>query len=59
MFGVMVNKLGGFMFIDDCIEGTMKIFSSKSSLPYNLGSNEQLSINQLIDIIEEISFISS
>ena len=43
------------MFIDDCIEGTMKIFSSKSSLPYNLGSNEQVSINQLIDIIEEIA----
>ena len=44
-----------FMFIDDCIEGTMKIFSSNSSLPYNLGSSEQVSINQLIDIIEEIS----
>ena len=43
-----------FMFIDDCIYGTIKIFNSNSSEVYNLGSSEQVSINQMIDIIEEI-----
>ena len=44
-----------FMYIDDCIIGTFKVFESNSSEPYNLGSSEQVSINQMIDIIEEIS----
>ena len=30
------------MFIDDCIEGTKKIFNSDSSQVYNLGSDEQV-----------------
>ena len=44
-----------FMFIDDCIEGTKKIFNSKKFDIYNLGSDEQVSINQMIDIIEQIA----
>ena len=44
-----------FMFIDDCIEGTEKIFHSNIQDPVNLGSEEQVSINQMIDIIEEIA----
>ena len=44
-----------FMYIDDCIEGTFKIFESNSSEPYNLGSNEQVSINQMIKIIEKVA----
>ena len=44
-----------FMFIDDCIEGTEKIFHSNIQDPINLGSEEQVSINQMIDIIEEIA----
>ena len=43
-----------FMYIDDCVSGTFKIFNGKSSEPYNLGSSEQVSINQMIQIIEEI-----
>jgi nucleoside-diphosphate-sugar epimerase len=46
-----------FMFIDDCIIGTIKIFENNSSNVFNLGSDEQVSINQLIDIIEEIADI--
>ena len=44
-----------FMFIDDCIEGTKKIFSSNFTNVYNLGSSEQVSINQMIEIIQEIA----
>ena len=44
-----------FMYIDDCIEGTKKIFNSDTSDVYNLGSDEQVSINQMIEIIEEIA----
>jgi GDP-D-mannose 3',5'-epimerase len=44
-----------FMFIDDCIKGTKKIFDSDCREVLNIGSEEQVSINQMIDIIEEIS----
>jgi nucleoside-diphosphate-sugar epimerase len=44
-----------FMFIDDCIEGTKKIFESNCREVLNIGSEEQVSINQMISIIEEIA----
>tara|TARA_B100000035_G_C20552504_1_gene358884 strand:- start:179 stop:508 length:330 start_codon:yes stop_codon:yes gene_type:complete len=43
------------MFIDDCIKGTKMVFNSESTEVYNLGSDEQVSINQMIDIIEDIA----
>lgn len=43
------------MFIDDCIKGTKKIFESDCREVLNIGSEEQVSINQMIKIIEEIS----
>jgi GDP-D-mannose 3',5'-epimerase len=46
-----------FLFIDDCIEGTMRLFQSNYSSPVNIGSDEQVSINQMVDIIEKISAI--
>lgn len=42
------------MYIDDCIEGTKKLFSSNCTDPVNIGSEEQVSINQMIECIEEI-----
>jgi nucleoside-diphosphate-sugar epimerase len=51
------NQTRTFMYIDDCIEGTQKIFESKSNQVFNLGSDEQVSINQLIDIIEDIAAV--
>ena len=44
-----------FMYIDDCLIGTKKIFNANSQEVFNLGSDEQVSINQMIEIIENIS----
>ena len=44
-----------FMFIDDCLDGTKKIFNSDLKDVYNLGSDEQVSINQMISVIEDIA----
>tara|TARA_Y100001935_G_C17228178_1_gene468918 strand:- start:97 stop:1104 length:1008 start_codon:yes stop_codon:yes gene_type:complete len=43
-----------FLYIDECIEGTLKLFYSDYSNPINIGSDEQVSINQMIDIIQDI-----
>tara|TARA_Y200000002_G_C22610843_1_gene633746 strand:+ start:12 stop:1004 length:993 start_codon:yes stop_codon:yes gene_type:complete len=44
-----------FMFIDDCIDGTKRIFNSDLKDVYNIGSDEQVSINQMISAIEDIA----
>jgi GDP-D-mannose 3', 5'-epimerase len=44
-----------FLYIDDCLEGMLKVFNSNSSEVFNIGSEEQVSINQMIDIIQEIA----
>ncbi len=46
-----------FLYIDDCIEGTLRLFESDFSAPLNIGSDEQVSINKMIEIIKKISGI--
>ena len=44
-----------FMYIDDCVKGTQMLMNSDFAEPLNIGSNELVSINQLVDIVEEIA----
>lgn len=44
-----------FMYIDDCLTGTMAIMASPVVDPINLGSSELVSINRLVDIVEKIA----
>lgn len=44
-----------FMFIDDCVEGTLRIASGANAEPVNLGSSELVSINRMVDVIEDIA----
>jgi nucleoside-diphosphate-sugar epimerase len=44
-----------FMYIDDCTLGTRMITESDIREPLNLGSDELVTINQLVDIAEEIA----
>ncbi len=44
-----------FMYIDDCIRGINAITESNILEPINLGSSELVTINQLVDIVEEIA----
>jgi nucleoside-diphosphate-sugar epimerase len=44
-----------FMYIDDCLHGIRGIMDSGIDYPINLGSAEMVSINQLVDIVEDIA----
>lgn len=44
-----------FMYIDDCIKGIQDIMYSDIIDPINLGSTEMVSINELVDIVEDIA----
>lgn len=49
------NQTRSFMFIDDCLKGTFAIMHSDIEEPINLGSSELVTINQLVDIVEDIA----
>lgn len=44
-----------YLFIEDCVEATLKFIESDEHGPINVGSEEQVSINQMLDIIENIA----
>ena len=46
-----------FMFADDCVKGIRMITDSQILEPINLGSSEAVSINQLVDTVEDIAGI--
>jgi GDP-D-mannose 3', 5'-epimerase len=49
------NQTRSFMYIDDCLKGTQMIAKSDIEEPLNLGSSELVTINQLVDVVEEIA----
>jgi GDP-D-mannose 3',5'-epimerase len=51
------HQTRSFMYIDDCTKGTQAILESDILEPINLGSSELVTINQLVDIVEEIAGI--
>lgn len=51
------HQTRSFMYIDDCLKGTQAILNSDILEPINLGSSEMVTINQLVDIVEEIAGI--
>ena len=44
-----------FLFIEDCVNATLKFFNSNHHGPINIGSEEKVSINEMIEKIEKIS----
>jgi GDP-D-mannose 3',5'-epimerase len=44
-----------FTYIDDCLEGTLRLTASDVTEPLNVGSDELVTINQLVDIVEGIA----
>lgn len=44
-----------FLFVDECIDGVLKLVRSERIGPYNIGSEERISINGLVDLVAEIA----
>ena len=44
-----------FLYVDECIEGTLRLTRSNFEGPVNVGSDEMVTINQLVDIVSEIA----
>jgi GDP-D-mannose 3', 5'-epimerase len=44
-----------FLYVDECLEGTIRLMRSDFAGPVNIGSEEMVTINGLVDIVAEIS----
>jgi GDP-D-mannose 3',5'-epimerase len=47
-----------FTYIDDCLEGTLKLTASDVREPLNIGSEQLVTINELVDIVEAIAGVT-
>jgi GDP-D-mannose 3', 5'-epimerase len=44
-----------FMYVDDCTEGLVRLMASDYTEPLNLGTDELVTINQLVDIVSKVA----
>ena len=44
-----------FLFVDECVEATRRLMDSDFMGPVNIGSEEMVTINQLVDITAEVA----
>ena len=44
-----------FLYIDECVEGTVRLLRSNFAGPVNIGSQEMVTINQLVDLVADIA----
>ena len=47
-----------FTYIDDCVEGTLRLTASDVGEPLNIGSEQLVTINELVDIVEGIAGVT-
>ena len=46
-----------FLYVDECLDGIEKFMEADVDIPLNLGSSELVSINSLVDMVEDIAGI--
>src|SRR5881396_3794312 len=49
------NQTRSYCYIDDCVEGILRLMGSDHREPLNLGSDRLVTINQLVDIVASIA----
>jgi GDP-D-mannose 3',5'-epimerase len=47
-----------FTYIDDCLEGTLRLTASSVAEPLNVGSDQLVTVNELVDIVERIAGVT-
>lgn len=44
-----------FLYVDECIEGSIRLMRSECKVPVNIGSDEMVTINKMVDMVLAIS----
>ena len=48
------NQTRSFLYIDECVEGVLRLMESDFIGPVNIGSDEMVTINELVDLVSSI-----
>ena len=49
------DQTRSFLYVDECVEGTIRLMRSDWTGPVNIGSEEMVTINQLVDMVSAIA----
>jgi nucleoside-diphosphate-sugar epimerase len=49
------HQTRSYMYVDDCVEGLIRLMASEHRDPLNLGTDELISINGLVDLVAQIA----
>jgi nucleoside-diphosphate-sugar epimerase len=49
------DQTRSFLYIDECVEATVRLLRSNFAGPVNIGSEEMVPINQLVDLVADIA----
>jgi GDP-D-mannose 3', 5'-epimerase len=49
------DQTRSFMYVDDCVEGLVRLMACDYREPLNLGTDELVTINQLVDLISDVA----
>jgi len=49
------NQTRSFLYVDECLEGMTRLMRSAFPGPVNIGSEEMITINQLVDLVADIA----
>lgn len=49
------DQTRSFLYVDECVQGTIRLVRSSWTGPVNIGSEEMVSIDQLVDVISDIA----
>jgi nucleoside-diphosphate-sugar epimerase len=49
------SQTRSFLYVDECLEGTIRLTRSSFEGPVNIGSEEMVTIDQLVDIVTDIA----
>jgi nucleoside-diphosphate-sugar epimerase len=49
------DQTRSFLYVDECVEATVRLTRSSFPGPVNIGSEEMVTINQLVDLVADIS----
>jgi nucleoside-diphosphate-sugar epimerase len=44
-----------FLYVEECVEGTLRLMRSDFSGPFNIGSEEMVTIDTLVDVVADIA----
>lgn len=44
-----------FLYVDECVEGSIRLLRSEFAGPVNIGSDEMVTINRLVDMVADIA----